>query len=403
MNHTYANRKRTEKAALNTVTPREEQGPSPDALRSGAAAPTTEQMGHRVDLPDAMREKMESAFGADLSAVKLYESEAVADAGANAITQGANVAFAPGMLDFTSYGGQALLGHELSHVVSQARGEVTGGGFLNDASLEARADREGAMAAAGEQVSIPAIPLSPVSAASAAGPMQADKPWNRRQADAPAPAETAAPSYTPEEQARAQTALGGIANDGRSAEVNDYFTRKFGSKDAHGLTDMNMLRFFSRQSYGKTDEEKDALYSKFTDPSKREEFLQYVRDVHAQTLSTDMEQYHNQSREQLLSNSVNASSAATDIMALSDVVKANRQDLRLSKKQNREFGSRLAYMMAVKGNDRDRLREITGEREHGYAAQSDAAQANFGPSGVNQGYKAFHKRYLKENKNRRLW
>jgi hypothetical protein len=132
-------------------------------------------MGRRVDLPDAMRAKMENAFGADLSAVKLYESEAVAEAGANAVTRGSDIAFAPGMLDFSSYGGQALLGHELSHVVSQARGEVTGGGFLNDRALEARADREGAMAAAGQTVAMPGAALSPVTAAPAAGPMQASK------------------------------------------------------------------------------------------------------------------------------------------------------------------------------------------------------------------------------------
>ncbi len=132
-------------------------------------------MGRRVDLPDAMRAKMEDAFGADLSAVKLYESEAVADAGAEAVTRGSDIAFAPGMLDFSSYGGQALLGHEISHVVSQQRGEVTGGGFLNDSMLEARADREGAMAAAGQQIAAPTAAMSSVSAAPAAGPMQADK------------------------------------------------------------------------------------------------------------------------------------------------------------------------------------------------------------------------------------
>ena len=173
MSYTYSDKKRTEKPAGKTEAAPAQ--PSLDALRSGAAAPTTEQMGHRVDLPDAMREKMESAFGADLSAVKLYESEAVGEAGANAITQGSSIAFAPGMLDFTSFGGQALLGHEISHVVSQARGEVTGGGFLNDRALEARADREGTMAAAGETVSLPAASMSSVSAAAAAGPMQASK------------------------------------------------------------------------------------------------------------------------------------------------------------------------------------------------------------------------------------
>ncbi len=173
MDHSYAEKKRADVPASHA----EARTPQPalDALRSGAVQPTREQMGHRVDLPDAMREKMESAFGADLSAVKLYESEAVADAGANAITRGSDIAFAPGMLDFSSYGGQALLGHEISHVVSQARGEVTGGGFLNDHALEARADREGAMAASGQQAVMPAAAMSSVTAASAAGPMQADK------------------------------------------------------------------------------------------------------------------------------------------------------------------------------------------------------------------------------------
>ena len=174
MSYSYADRKRAESAVPQTEK-RNGPGPSQDALRAGTVKPTAEQMGHRVDLPNAIREKMEGAFGADLSAVKLYESEAVADAGANAITQGANIAFAPGMLDFSSYGGQALLGHELSHVVSQARGEVTGGGFLNDHALEARADREGAMAASGQTVAMPTAAMSGVSAAAAAGPMQADK------------------------------------------------------------------------------------------------------------------------------------------------------------------------------------------------------------------------------------
>ena len=180
MSYTYADRKRT-----NDVPKSEKASgqPSPEALRSGAALPSAEQMGRRVDLPDAMRAKMENAFGADLSAVRLYESQGVADAGSQAVTRGADIAFAPGLADFTSYGGQALLGHEMSHVVSQARGEVTGGGFLNDRSLEARADREGAMAAAGETVAMPAAALSPVTAADAAGPMQAKKPWDKQPAE----------------------------------------------------------------------------------------------------------------------------------------------------------------------------------------------------------------------------
>ena len=42
---------------------------------------------------------------------------------AEAVAQGSNIAFAPGKLDFTSAHGQALLGHEISHVASQVRGE----------------------------------------------------------------------------------------------------------------------------------------------------------------------------------------------------------------------------------------------------------------------------------------
>lgn len=182
MSQTYKSRRRAETGPVQGEKSARASAPmignqSMEALMSGAVAPSVENMGHQVDLPGAVREKMESAFGADLSGVRLYESQAVADAGAQAITMGSRIGFAPGQLDFVSGGGQALLGHELSHVVSQARGEAAGNGFLNDHALEARADREGAMAAAGESVySGPVTPLSASSVSAASGPMQAKKP-----------------------------------------------------------------------------------------------------------------------------------------------------------------------------------------------------------------------------------
>ena len=193
MNYTYDNRKQAETAAQHPETTA--QQPSLDALRAGTAKPTREQMGHRVDLPDAMRAKMENAFGADFSAVRLYESRAVADAGAGAMTQGTDIAFAPGLLDFQSFSGQALLGHELSHVVSQSRGEARGSGFLSDPALEAKADREGALAASGQTVSMPSSALSSVGAAPVSAPMQAGlkKPKKKQEAQ-PAPA---APTVDP--------------------------------------------------------------------------------------------------------------------------------------------------------------------------------------------------------------
>ena len=134
-------------------------------------------LGHQVDMPVVMREKMEDSFGMDLSNVKLYENKAVGKAGAEAVAQGNKIAFAPGKLDFSSTSGRALLGHEISHVASQARGEVKGSGLVNDSALEARADREGNIAARGMRVSAgyggATAALSNASTASAAGPMQA--------------------------------------------------------------------------------------------------------------------------------------------------------------------------------------------------------------------------------------
>ncbi len=199
MDQTYDNRKRADSAVKQDKTASGQ--PSLDALRSGAVMPTREQMGHRVDLPSAMREKMENAFGADFSAVSLYESQTVADAGAAAMTQGTNIAFAPGMLDFTSFGGQSLLGHELSHVVSQSRNEARGSGFLSDPALEAKADREGAMAAAGQTVAPPGESLSPISAAPAESPMQAG--WKKPKDAQQAPEAGSAPQADAGQQATA--------------------------------------------------------------------------------------------------------------------------------------------------------------------------------------------------------
>ena len=203
MDHEYTSRKQEEKPEQKAAEEEESSyGPSMAALASGAADPTPEQRGRSVDLPGAIRAKMENAFGADLSNLRLYESRAVADAGADAMSRGAEIAFAPGLIDFTGYQGQALLGHEVSHLVSQARGEVTGAGFLNDPALEARAEAEGAMAAAGEQVRMPTAALSPVTVAGTTGPIQAAHKQKDEEEKAPggappAPAEASAPVAGP--------------------------------------------------------------------------------------------------------------------------------------------------------------------------------------------------------------
>lgn len=184
MSKTYMSRYRTQSSSKAKQTPRlKVSGPSLDALKGGAM-PSQEQIGHRVNLPEAIRTKMESSFGMDFSDVQLYESQTVADAGAKAVTMGNKISFAPGRLNLSSKNGQTILGHELSHVASQARGEVSGRGFLADHALEARANREGAMSVDGKTVYAgPVTPISATSTAlSAAGPMQAGKDEEEDQA-----------------------------------------------------------------------------------------------------------------------------------------------------------------------------------------------------------------------------
>ena len=176
MSYIYDQRKRPQ-GQKNTAPEPAAPGPDLSALMTGAARPTAAQKGTPFDLDAAVKARMEHAFG-DLSAVKFYKSRAVGDAGAEAMAQGDEIAFAPGMADFSTKTGQERLGHELSHVMSQRAGRVRGQGFLASSALEAQADREGAMAAAGEQVYSGPVThaLSSASPSPAvAGPMQAKR------------------------------------------------------------------------------------------------------------------------------------------------------------------------------------------------------------------------------------
>jgi hypothetical protein len=105
-----------------------------------------------LPLPSDVRTKMETAFGADFSDVRVHIGHEASSLGAIAYTWGTNIHFAPGQYNPHTLQGQKLLGHELWHVLQQKSGRVKnpfGGGVavVQDHALEAEADRMGIKAA----------------------------------------------------------------------------------------------------------------------------------------------------------------------------------------------------------------------------------------------------------------
>ncbi|NYT43211.1 DUF4157 domain-containing protein [Sphingomonas sp. R-74633] len=102
-------------------------------------------------LPGALLTKMEAAFGADFSAVRVHVGPQASRIGAIAFTTGNDLYFAPGRYQPDSAQGQQLIGHELAHVIQQRQGRVrapgSGVAVVQDHALEAEADRLGQRAA----------------------------------------------------------------------------------------------------------------------------------------------------------------------------------------------------------------------------------------------------------------
>jgi hypothetical protein len=74
-------------------------------------------------VPEAARDRLEGAFGADFTGVRLHAGPAAADLsrqmGATAFTIGRDIFFRDGVPDTGSSHGQHLLAHELAHTVQQ--------------------------------------------------------------------------------------------------------------------------------------------------------------------------------------------------------------------------------------------------------------------------------------------
>ena len=111
------------------------------------------RLGRGEAMPGALRSRMESAFGSDFGAVRLHTDGAATQLteglGARAFTVGDHVAFGSGEFHPGTPQGDALIAHELAHVVQQGDGKAASGPS-DHAALEQNADRSaiGAVASA---------------------------------------------------------------------------------------------------------------------------------------------------------------------------------------------------------------------------------------------------------------
>jgi hypothetical protein len=156
--NTNAHRSAQRKAGPNSTPTPGQRAASPQAIQR--------KSGHGVEafqvplqpknggqpIPDQVRAKMEAAFGADFSDVRVHVGQEASAIGAIAYTWGSNIHFAPGQYSPNTIQGQKLLGHELWHVVQQRSGRVSnpfgsGVAVVQDHALEAEADRMGVKAA----------------------------------------------------------------------------------------------------------------------------------------------------------------------------------------------------------------------------------------------------------------
>jgi hypothetical protein len=133
---TPAGRRVQRRAAVVGAEGGELDGDTASALRA--------QLGRGEALASTVRSTMESAFGADLSSVRIHRNAAAADLSrsmsASAFTVGTNVFLGDGCADLNAAPGQRQLAHELAHVVqddsahSNARPTVVRRLFVNHAT-----------------------------------------------------------------------------------------------------------------------------------------------------------------------------------------------------------------------------------------------------------------------------
>ena len=109
-------------------------------------------MGHSQNLAPSIAAKMSRAFGMDLTGMQVYQSDAMKGTGMRGMAQGNKVVLSSDV-NLNTTAGQAVLGHEISHIHAQSQGIGMGhSGLYENAALEHQADTEGLLAAQGRSI-----------------------------------------------------------------------------------------------------------------------------------------------------------------------------------------------------------------------------------------------------------
>lgn len=123
--------------------------------------------GRPLELPDELRESLETHFGHSVDNIQFRESSDADALGAKAYARGNEIHFAPGQFRPDTALGRKMIGHELSHIRQQASGAPLDNA-ARDSAAEHQADVDGDAVSSGESAPArdPASALSPMPAAS---------------------------------------------------------------------------------------------------------------------------------------------------------------------------------------------------------------------------------------------
>ena len=115
------------------------------------------ELGSGQPLEGGIRQRMQSAFGADFSGVRVHSDFAAQEASdrldARAFTIGSDIAFGPGEYQPGTPVGDALIAHELAHVVQQQSSDVPGAPMTKSDAQSSALEEEADISAVGAVVS----------------------------------------------------------------------------------------------------------------------------------------------------------------------------------------------------------------------------------------------------------